>query len=41
MAPVGPRKPERTLLVTVSVGPGGKPRVQVEGGSARVRILDG
>ena len=28
-------------LVTVSVGPDGKPRVEVEGGSARVRILDG
>ena len=28
-------------LVTVSVGPDGEPKVQVEGGSARVRVLDG
>ena len=28
-------------LVTVSVGPDGKPRVEVTGGSAQVRILDG
>ena len=41
VAPVGPRKPERTPLVTVSIGPDGKPRVEVEGGNARVRILDG
>ena len=40
VVPVGPRKPERTPLVTVSIGPDGKPRVEVEGGSARVRIFD-
>ena len=28
-------------LVTVSLGPGGRPSVRVEGGRARVRILDG
>ena len=33
--------PANKPLVTVSVGDGGKPRVEVEGGSARVRILDG
>ena len=40
VAPVGPRKPERTPLVTVSVDTGGSPTVRFEGGSARVRILD-
>ena len=39
VAPVGPRKPERTPLVTVSVDPDGRPDVRVEGGAARVRIL--
>ncbi len=32
--------PGNKPLVTVSVAPDGKPRVEVEGGSARVRILD-
>ena len=36
-----PYPPANKPLVTVSVGPGGKPRVEVEGGSTRVRILDG
>ena len=36
-----PYPPANKPLVTVSVGPGGKPRVEVEGGSARVRILNG
>ena len=36
-----PHPPGNKPLVTVSVGPDGKPRVAVEGGSARVRILDG
>ena len=36
-----PHPPANKPLVTVSVGPDGKPRVEVEGGSARVRILDG
>ncbi len=36
-----PHPPTNKPLVTVSVGPDGKPRVEVEGGSARVRILDG
>ena len=36
-----PHPPRNKPLVTVSVGPDGKPRVEVEGGSARVRILDG
>ncbi len=40
VAPVGPRKPERTPLVTVSVDADGRPTVRVEGGSARVRILN-
>ena len=35
-----PHPPANKPLVTVSVGPDGKPRVEVEGGSARVRILD-
>ena len=36
-----PHPPRNKPLVTVSVGPDGKPRVDVTGGSARVRILDG
>ena len=36
-----PYPPANKPLVTVSVGDDGKPRVEVEGGSARVRILDG
>ena len=36
-----PHPPANKPLVTVSLEPGGKPRVEVEGGSARVRILDG
>ena len=36
-----PPPPVNKPLVTVSVGPDGKPLVEVEGGSARVRILDG
>ena len=36
-----PHPPANKPLVTVSVGPDGKPRVDVAGGSARVRILDG
>ena len=36
-----PHPPANKPLVTVSVGDDGKPRVDVEGGSARVRILDG
>ncbi len=36
-----PHPPANKPLVTVSVGPDGKPRVEVAGGSARVRILDG
>ena len=36
-----PHPPANKPLVTVSVGPDGKPRITVEGGSARVRILDG
>ena len=36
-----PHPPANKPLVTVSVGPDGKPRVEVTGGSARVRILDG
>ena len=36
-----PHPPANKPLVTVSVEPGGKRRVEVEGGSARVRILDG
>ena len=36
-----PHPPANKPLVTVSVGPDGKPRVEVEDGSARVRILDG
>ena len=36
-----PLPPRNKPLVTVSVGPDGKPRVEVTGGSARVRILDG
>ena len=36
-----PHPPANKPLVTVSVGPDGKPRVAVEGGTARVRILDG
>ena len=36
-----PHPPANKPLVTVSVGPDGRPRVEVEGGSARVRILDG
>ena len=36
-----PLPPANKPLVTVSVGPDGKPLVEVEGGSARVRILDG
>ena len=36
-----PHPPGNKPLVTVSVGPDGKPRVDVTGGSARVRILDG
>ena len=36
-----PHPPANKPLVTVSVGPDGKPRVEVEHGSARVRILDG
>ncbi len=35
-----PHPPRNKPLVTVSVGPDGKPRVDVTGGSARVRILD-
>ena len=36
-----PHPPANKPLVTVSVGADGKPRVEVEDGSARVRILDG
>ena len=36
-----PHPPANKPLVTVSVAPDGKPRVEVTGGSARVRILDG
>ena len=36
-----PHPPANKPLVTVSVGDNGRPRVEVEGGSARVRILDG
>ena len=36
-----PHPPRNKPLVTVSVAPDGKPRVEVTGGSARVRILDG
>ena len=36
-----PHPPANKPLVTVSVGDDGRPRVEVEGGSARVRILDG
>ena len=36
-----PNPPANKPLATVSVEPGGKPRVEVEGGNARVRILDG
>ena len=35
-----PHPPANKPLVTVSVGDDRKPRVEVEGGSARVRILD-
>ena len=35
-----PPPPANKPLVTVSVGPGGKPRVDVSGGKARIRILD-
>ena len=35
-----PHPPTNKPLVTVSVGSDGKPRVEIEGGSARVRILD-
>ena len=35
-----PHPPASKPLVTVSVAPDGKPRVEVEGGSARVRIID-
>ncbi len=35
-----PHPPGNKPLVTVSVAPDGKPRVDVAGGSARVRILD-
>ena len=36
-----PLPPRNKPLVTVSVAPDRKPRVEVTGGSARVRILDG
>jgi len=36
-----PHPPANKPLVTVSVAPDGKPRIEVTGGSARVRILDG
>ena len=36
-----PHPPANKPLVTVSLGPDGKPLVKVEDGSARVRILDG
>ncbi len=36
-----PHPPANKPLVTVFVAPDGKPRVEVTGGSARVRILDG
>ena len=36
-----PHPPANKPLVTVSAGPDGKPRVEVEGSSGRVRILDG
>ena len=35
-----PHPPANRPLVTVSIAPDGKPRVEVEGGSARVRIID-
>ena len=35
-----PRPPGNKPLVTVSVGPDGKPLVKVEGGKAGIRILD-
>ena len=35
-----PHPPANKPLVTVSVGPGGKPHVEVTGGKARIRILD-
>ena len=35
-----PHPPGNKPLVTVSVGPDGKPLVKVEGGKARIRILD-
>ena len=35
-----PHPPANKPLVTVSVGDDGKPRVEIEDGSARVRILD-
>ena len=40
VAPVGPRKPERTPHVTVSLDALGKPHVEVRHGRAVVRILD-
>ena len=40
VAPVGPRKPERTPHVTVSLDACGKPRAEVRHGRAVVRILD-
>ena len=40
VAPVGPRKPERTPHVTVSLDARGKPHVKVRHGKAVVRILD-
>ena len=36
-----PHPPANKPLVTVSVDPNGKPDVRVEGGAARVRILNG
>ena len=35
-----PQPPANKPLVTVSVGPDGKPRVDVTGGKARIRIVD-
>ena len=35
-----PHPPANKPLVTVSVGPDGKPRVEVTGGKARIRIVD-
>ena len=40
VAPVGPRKPERTPHVTVSLDALGKPHVEIRHGKAVVRILD-